>query len=298
MPQNEIMRIIVTTDGSSRSFSVLPHVKVFAAATGSDLILLRVLDPDTDAKRRPGVAAHRSVAPVVDEWTEHLNTTLDSFSVDGEPMVSVIRKGEGVHDAILRVADEVGAGMIAISSRGSGMVRRAVLGSVATRVLGCSRLPIFVGGPLIEEPRRYRQYRILATSDGSPASRQVLDAISPFLKSGTISVDLLRVYVSTFADREERVELAECRREIRALRGELAPGLQVRSHVCPLRGIGTVEGEILERAEQLRVRSIAMSTHGHSARHHLLAGSKALGVLARAPVPVILARSEPAAGCQ
>lgn len=292
------MRIVVTTDGSPRSLGVLPHAREFAMATGSELILLRVLDPKKDVKRRSGVAVHKDVEPRLAEWREQLATALNSASVPGEPMVDVMQRGERVHESILRVADELGAAMIALASRGSNMVRRAVLGSVATRVLGCSTLPIFVGGPDLKEPGRYRRYRILATSDGSPASRQVLDAIDPFLKSGAIDVELLRVYVATVGDQGEPVELAKCRREMAELRAQLASGVRVRSHVSALGSFNIVENEILDSAHQMRVRAIAMSTHGHSARHHLLLGSMSLGILARSPLPVILARSQPAAGCR
>lgn len=291
-------RILVTTDGSMRSLRVFPHVALFAKATQSEVFLLRVLNPAKDVERVSGAPAHRAVKSTAERLEHELETVIDAFYPAAEPKVTAMRKGERVHDSILRIADELQANMIALSSRGSGMLRRAVLGSVATKILRCSMLPVFTAGPMLEKARKQRTYRVLATSDGSPASRRVLDVIDPFIASDAVSLELLRVYVSTFADREERVELGECRRQIQALRKGLLSRTRVRCHVSPLRGLDTVEGEILSLAQQVRVGAIAMSTHGHSARHHLLVGSKALGVLARSPLPVILARSKLAAGCQ
>lgn len=292
------MRIVVTTDGSLRSFSVLPHARAFAAATGAELILLRVLDPSHDVERRRGVAAHQAATMVTNQWKEELAAVLESFGVSAHPMVSVMRKGERVHDAILRVADEAEAQMIALTSRGSGPVGHALFGSVAMGVVGCSGLPVFTAGPNLAGVRRHRRYRILATTDGSETSRRVLNAIEPFLTGPKIAVALLRVYMATVGDRGDRVEMAECRDEVQALKRTFAPGTVAGVIVSRLPALHTLHSEIVSKAMGLHANAIAMSTHGHSARHHLLAGSTALGVLAQSPVPVIFARAEPATECR
>jgi nucleotide-binding universal stress UspA family protein len=292
------MRILVATDGSLRSFSVLPHAESFAAATGSELVLLRVLDPDRDVERRRGVAAHRLTAAVANHWKEEMDAALDSFGVSAQTVVDVMRKKERVHDAILRVADETGARMIALTSRGSGALRHALLGSVAMGVVGCSGLPVFTAGPNLGGVARRRRYRILATTDGSTTSRRVLQAVAPFLSGPNITVALMRVYMATVADRGDRIEMAECRDDVEALKQTLAPGVVSKVIVSRLAALHTIHGEIVSRAISLKANAIAMSTHGHSAQHHLLAGSTALGVLARAPVPVIFARAAAAGECR
>ncbi|NUQ56718.1 MAG: universal stress protein [Dehalococcoidia bacterium] len=53
---------------------------------------------------------------------------------------------------------------------------------------------------------------------------------------------------------------------------------------------GPVPDTILSVAEDTHADLIAMSTHGHGAMRHLLAGSVALDVLGHSPVPLILVR--------
>lgn len=292
------MRILVTTDGSLRSLSVLPHAKAFATATGAELTLLRVLDPGNDVERRRGVAAHRAAAAVADHWKEEMDSVLASFGVSARVVVEVMRKKERVHDAVLRAADEAGARMIALASRGSGAVRHALFGSVAMGVVGCSGLPVFVAGPNIGRVGRNRRYRILATTDGSEASRRVIKALSPFLTGAGLTVALLRVYTPTVADRGDRTEMADCRDDVHALQQTLPPGTVSKVIVSRLPPLHSLKGEILSKAAALKANAIAMSTHGHSAQYHLFAGSTALSVLADSPAPVIFARAAAARDCR
>ncbi len=288
------MRIVATTDGSLRSLAVLPHAAAFANASRSELVLLRVLDPQRDVPRSKGVPAYKRVKPIVSVWTDELRATLDVFSIAGEPIVDVMRRGERVHDAIARVADKMGARMIALSSRGAGAIRHALIGSVAARLIGSSGLPVLTAGPLVGQTRKARQYKILATTDGSTASRDVLDAIGPYMERSSMKLFLLRVYVPTLGDRGERAEMADCRKRIRKLQEEFAPHV-TRSMVSHLEGLDRLDDAILQAAEKVTAHAIAMSTYGHSAGRHLLVGSTALGVLSRSRSPLILARAEPLA---
>jgi len=286
------MRIVATTDGSPRSLAVLPHAAAFANASQSELVLLRILDPQRDVPRSKGVPAHKRVEPIVSVWTDELRVTLDAFSIAAEPIVDVMRRGERVHDAIARVADKAGAQMIAMSSRGAGAIRHALIGSVAARLIGSAGLPVLTAGPLVGRIRKTRQYKILATTDGSTASRGVLDSIGPYLERSSMKLVLLRVYVPTLGDRGRRVEMADCRKQLQKLQEEFAPHA-TRPMLRDLEGLERLDNSILQAAEKITANAIAMSTYGHSAGRHLLVGSTALGVLARSRSPLILARAEP-----
>ncbi len=210
-------------------------------------------------------------------------------------MVEVLRRGERVHEAIARVAEDVGAQMVALSSRGSGAIRHALMGSVAAGVIGSSGLPVLTAGPFVGSVLNARQYRILATTDGSTASRSVLDSIGPYLEQSSMKLVLLRVYVPTIGDRGLRAEMADCRKQLRELQDEFAPHA-ARPMLSNLEGLESLEDAILEAADKITARAIAMSTRGHGVGHHVLAGSTALAVLARSRLPLILARAEPLDG--
>ena len=60
-----------------------------------------------------------------------------------ENVDALVRGGEPA-DQIIRVADEIEAGLIVIGGRGKGAVAAIMLGSVAYRVLHHARCPVLV----------------------------------------------------------------------------------------------------------------------------------------------------------
>ncbi len=288
------MNILVTTDGSERSLCILPHAGRLAALLGADLHLARILDPRSDAA---GVVAERlgpAVAEVRARWEDELRAALAAHRVAGAPLVVERRWGEDVPRAIHRAADELGAALVAIASRGAGPIRHAVFGSVAMGVLGAADLPVMTLTGCPPLPDRDGPYHVLVTTDGSAASRGVIPALAPLLQPGKVRVTLAEVVIMKALETEAEAK-ARALPGLQALRPLLPAGLEVGFHlpiVPPGAGIDTA---ILEAAAELAADAVAMATHGHSARYHLIAGSTALGVVRRAPVPVILAKSGPPA---
>ncbi len=216
---------------------------------------------------------------------------LATAATGAETRLEMRRADESVGDAVVRVARDIGADLIAMDSRGSGAVRHAVLGSVAMEVLKQSPVPVFLTGGSVEPPRDGSPYRVLITSDGSPASRAIGRAVGPVVSSANAEVTLLRFYVPSIADPGERASLDECRRDLAEFE-HLLPAGQVTSNLAlTIPEFETTPRAILRLARGLSADLIGMATHGHSARRHLVAGSVALSVLAGSQVPVLLARS-------
>jgi hypothetical protein len=71
----------------------------------------------------------------------------------------------------------------------------------------------------------------------------------------------------------------------------LPTSVDIRTDVTRIPEFKLIDTGILERAEKLRASVLALSTHGHRASTHLLAGSTSLGILQHSPIPLILARS-------
>lgn len=139
------------------------------------------------------------------------------------------------------------------------------------------------------------RYRVLGCSDGSPASLEVFSALRLFMERAPVEIALLRVYVATVGDRGGQREMADCKRQIEELHRRLPANITSRTVVLSKPALRSVQSEIVKTATRLRSNAIAISTHGCSAQHHLLAGSTALAVLAESPSPVILARGSRAA---
>ena len=256
--------ILITTDGSEHSLHVVPHAEAFASARGAGTVLVEIVEASQhDAATGAGV----------------INASL--------------KDGESVPEAIVRVATEQGAGMIAMDTRGHGAIHHAVQGSTALDVLAKTALPVMLtGAHLVEGVPAAEPYRLVVTSDGSPASEDVIRALAPLLTPGRFAVTLLRIHERDANVVAEASELAECEAQLNSLRPLFQTGLEVQTRVREIARLGGVDTAIIEEAQSLGAGAIATSTHGVSAARHLFAGSVALLLLGRSPLPVIMARGD------
>lgn len=289
------MKFLVCLDGSPRSLTVLPHAARLAAAVGAELQLTRVLDPRVDAAGIVTPDLEGALARVETDWKAELQTLLASSGVPGS--VSVVRRdwSKEIADAISACAQAESASLIALSSRGSGAIRHALLGSVAMGVISRGAAPILAAGARIGPPASGRDgYHLVVTSDGSADALSVFEGLRPLLAGGKLRVTLLEVVVPALKEPEPAAK-SRATESLTALLPRLPEGvpaaIEVRT-VPPGAGIDTA---ILAAAAELGADAVAMATHGHSARRHLVAGSTALGVLGMAEIPVILVKSRPVA---
>jgi len=275
------MLILVTTDGSSRSLDVLPHAARLAEVAGAELLLLRVLDPDhDDASAEASAQTLRALAATVPV----------AASVLVEPRAGRERVG----DAILRVAARRRARLIAMASRGTGLVRRALLGSVATDVLGKTPLPLMVTGDQVHPPKATLPYHALVTSDGSPAAEVVLDPLKRVFADtapGRLRLTLLRVYAAALGDPPRDVAIEKCERDLAAFRRHAPRRFPVDQAVREVVQLGGVAATILAAAGEAGADAIWMATQGYSFSHQVLLGSVALEALGRSELPIVLTRA-------
>lgn len=284
------MKIIVCTDGSEVSMSSLPHAARLADAISADIVLARVLDPRVDAADVVKPKLEDAVAIVQAKWEDDLRGRLASEGITGSVVVPHREWSKEIADAIHHAADEQGAALIAIASRGTGAIRHALLGSVAMGVISRADLPVMMVGKAIEPPSGDGEYHIMVTSDGSPDSRSVFEGLTAILLPGKVRVTLLEI--ATARSGEELTAAEErSRAYLKSLLVLLPAGVAcaVEVRIVP-RGAG-IDTAISVAARELGADAIAMATHGHSARRHLVAGSTALGVVANGSLPVILVKS-------
>ena len=282
------MNVLVTNDGSERSLEVLPHAGAFARAIGADLLLLRVLDPRSDCADELSTTLDEAVERTSAAWTADLAEALARHGVAGQPLVVIRERAEDTWDTIGRAAAAHDAFLIAMATRGAGRLHHLLAGSVAMGLVGSTDLPVMVTGPKVEPPITSRRYHLLATTDGSPASMAVVRAVRPAVTAG-LDVTLLRLCWPGAAD-EAR---AECDENLARLRAELPESDRIAELVREVPLVDGVVDAIVAASTELGASAIAMATHGHGAAYHLFAGSVALSVVGKSPLPVILARSRP-----
>jgi nucleotide-binding universal stress UspA family protein len=149
-PPVTIERVLVPLDGSPLSLSVLGYVEDVAAALGAGIVLYNGVPP---LDVYPGVETTAArVGNVIDDLLEQGKVFLGQVAAEvkargkvGE-VRSVVTIGFPV-DEIVRVAEEVGAGLIAMATHGRSGVDRWVMGSIADGVVRRSSLPCLLVRP-------------------------------------------------------------------------------------------------------------------------------------------------------
>jgi len=152
--------ILIPLDGSELAEAVIPFVEDCLCRLAPDVqrevILLHVLhtkdEPYPTARGRaltPSVSVEEMQSQV-DHATEYLNKVGELLRNTGAKVQVKVVFGEPVEE-IIKIASEVGARMIAISTHGRSGIRRWALGSVADKVLRHEKsIPVLVLKPHME----------------------------------------------------------------------------------------------------------------------------------------------------
>ena len=144
----KIDRILVPLDGSELSESVLPYVEDFAKLFGASLVLFHAVAP-INIYPGPDVAVANIGTILQDleqDASSHLNALAKKLEERGLKTHCLVTMGSSVWE-ITRVAEDSGAGLIAMATHGRSGLGRWVMGSVADGVLRRSKLPCLVIRP-------------------------------------------------------------------------------------------------------------------------------------------------------
>ncbi|HEU4760582.1 MAG TPA: universal stress protein [Dehalococcoidia bacterium] len=143
-----IERILVPLDGSELSLSVLPYVEDVARALGASLVLFNAVIP-LDIYPAAEVSPV-AVGGVLDDLLKQARSFLAEVEKEvegrGVKARSVVTVGFPV-DETVRVAQEVGAGLLAVATHGRSGLNRWVMGSVADGIVRRSALPCLMVRP-------------------------------------------------------------------------------------------------------------------------------------------------------
>jgi len=134
---------LIATDGSLASREAVRFGVELAEEQGAVAVLVHVV-PALDVIPTPGFGANGKVPHevVADDWTP----LKDAAAVASERGIwsrTVLLQGDPASQ-IVEHADEIGADLIVVGSRGNGAVASALLGSVSRAVLHKARRPVLV----------------------------------------------------------------------------------------------------------------------------------------------------------
>lgn len=291
-----IKTIVAATDFSEPAEAGLAWAARAARTHGARLLVVHAVAP-------PMPVADFAAPPLTvdQDLREAAKARLEAV-VRGETLAGVaaepvLRDGTPAQ-AVLDVADEAGADLIVIGTRGLTGFRHLLLGSTAERIVQRAKAPVLSvhpGDPPPGGPAR----TILVPTDFSEDAQAALEAAADCLGLGAegTRVILLHVYhvpaeyrsygpTSSFAKFTEGVA-ASFRERLETLAAPLRAEGRAVEVVC-IQGIPPEA--IVREAEERGADLIAMGTHGRSGVAHLLLGSTAERVVQHARCPVLTVR--------
>ncbi len=143
-------KILVPLDGSPLAEAVLPHAEALAKSEGAEIILLSVpATPSLEFLARNPSLANKVIEETEAETVAYLKLETAKLTKDGIKVTSIMREGL-IPEMILKVADELHADMIAMSTHGRSGVQRWLMGSVADRVVHHAHIPVMLIHPFSE----------------------------------------------------------------------------------------------------------------------------------------------------
>jgi nucleotide-binding universal stress UspA family protein len=265
--------VLVPLDGSDLAEQALPYAEALAKP-GCELILLEV-GQESD-----------------DEFSlleRHADSCARLETAAGDPA-----------EQILQVADDLGAGLIVMTTHGRGALGRWAFGSVADQVTRTSRVPVLVVRPRTDRdaPEPVIQ-RLVLPLDGSALAEQAVPVAQSLAQRLNVPVHLLTaIDVASLLPVDVvppvAVNVALYEETVAQLDSGAAATLAEVSDRLQQAGVQT-SAEVLHGSPFLTIAEaarpgdvIVMTSHGRGGVKRWLLGSVAEKLIREGPVPVIL----------
>lgn len=146
------MLVLIGTDGSDAAVEAARRALALLAAP-TEVVVVCVVEPPAIAAEgfesgfAGGVAAPEEIdaawGVANEEARAALDRTVAALGDLGATITPVAESGD-IGSTLCAVAQERGADVIVVGSRGRGAIRRALLGSVSTHVVNNAPCPVFV----------------------------------------------------------------------------------------------------------------------------------------------------------
>ena len=284
-------KILVPLDGSARAAAATPVAAALAHALGSELLLLRVVAPETPTSSREAAAQERQETQA--EAEAYLEQVAAQIRERGLPVTVMIDFGYPTTRIVEAIHRDPSITRIVLSTHGAGAALERVFGHTAEEVLSKAGVPVLLvrGGQIL--PRLTPGSIILVPFDNSPLAHQALneaESIAARARATLLIVSVLPPLEELARQRPAppwvieggQVEANRTTRELELIvRRIAATGLPVRMELAQ----GQPAAEIAKLAATSGATLIVMAAYGESALHW---GRVALAVLRLSPVPILL----------
>jgi nucleotide-binding universal stress UspA family protein len=299
------MPLLIPFDGSVPAEAVFPYVALLASGS-PDIILLQVVSEAQAVSGPLGEVLlsaedlHQVAVAAADEdlarAAERLRALIPGANID-----PIIETGEP-SERIVEIALQHQVGAILLANQGTSATGPGGFGSVASRVVGTSPVPVILVPPAFGKERDDTIGRLIVAHDGSERSAKVLPLVQDLARQTSAHVHIITVVedeesaipASVAASIEPHLHeeargdaLNSARQRLEAtgaslLRQGLPASWQVLS--------GPAAAAILNACEHHDV--LVITSHGKTGSRWVL-GSVADRLVRQCPVPLVLLRTPP-----
>lgn len=286
--------ILVATDFSPASGPAFREAVELAAANGAALWIAHVAAPPPMPIAASGVPRiYREMdAFIVSEAEKRLGRLMKAARAGGSRARPLLLRGVP-HETIRRAARARHADLVVLGTHGRTGLARALIGSVAARILATAPCPVL---SVRRRPRTASARRVLFATDFSDASQPAWKQALALARANRARLRILHVVAPLALEQGARWAYAEAEAQIRAnarkqlqALGRKARQAGVRAEGLLLRGVP--REAIVRAARSMKGAWIVVGTHGRTGLAGAFLGSVAARVVATAPCPVLTVHS-------
>jgi len=286
--------ILFAADFSENSRDAFRMACSLAVGNRTRLIVLHVVEPAWVAKTADDVGLGSVPTSETESVHEFLKRRMGEVYVPNDPIDVEYRTREGDASVeIVRMANEIGADLIAMGTHGRTGLRSLLAGSVAITVLSKAHCPVLAlrSG---NRPHPAEEMRVILHptdfSKASEAALQVARSLARDLGTRLIVLHVLPFDIYLEGKMAAELDPRDYQHSLDVTRQRLdSPDLKYPVETRLSRGFAAEE--ILRVAQELECDLIVMGTHGRTGRGRLLMGNTAESVLLEADCPVLVVKS-------
>lgn len=291
-------KILLASDGSEEAQRAAGLAVEISKSTDSELHVAH-------AEEVP-VMAHAYAVPDLQESEqvarELIDEQVEQIEAAGASVAERHLRTGYPADEIIRLAEEIGAGLIVTGSRGHGGIKRLLLGSVSETVVRYAHCPVLV---VRGERTTTLSTSIILATDGSEDSALAAQAAVELSNKTGSELHLVHARDATppthYYPRGAGVEQANFAQEVAQGTKELELLDRQERQVEEAGGeisqthdrIGPAPREIVTLAEEIEAGLIVMGSRGLRGLERMVMGSVSEAVVRHAHCPVLVVRQEP-----
>ena len=291
--------ILAATDFSAPSRHAADRAARLAHETGASLTLMHTLPGAALAELRQWLGAHPGAEQQLRERArDQLQQLAAELAAARHAQVQPLLASGSPIDEIVRQADAQDTDLLVLGARGTGFLRRLVLGTTSERLLRRTTRPLLVVRQTPHEPYR----RVLVALDFSPWSAQAVAMARRVAPHAQLV--LLSAFEVPFGEKLQfaGVDAATIELYRRQARTGATQRLHALAQAAGLRPTQydacIVEGDasqrIVEQEQELDCDLVVLGKHGQSAAEDLLLGSVTKHVLAEGANDVLVSTARTA----